>query len=72
MSTLDMTDINHRMKRQNVEFDAMAYLAKAYQALRVTAVVDDDYPMVRDRYEGAVYRFLQACKDNGRPYGMSG
>lgn len=46
------------------EFDAMARLAKAYKNL--PAIVDDDYPECRHKYESAVKDFLAACKANGR------
>lgn len=56
-----------RIDLQNKEFDAVQELAKAYTGgIQTTAVVDDDYPAVRHRYEGALNRLLVACKANGR------
>lgn len=58
--------INQRMKLQSAEFDALDALVKAYDRLRQTPIVDDDYPEMRHYYEGAVTTFLRACRDNGR------
>lgn len=55
-----------RMITQRVEFDHAAELAEQYRRITMTPIVDDDYPEVRSRYEGAVYNFLRACVDNGR------
>ena len=57
-----------RMQRQSDEFRACATLARALAAL--PAVVDDDYPAARHSYEQALRAFLQACKANGRPWGL--
>lgn len=56
-----------RMKLQRAEFDAAEELANAIRAHGMTPVVDDDYPEVRHRYEGALRTFLKACEANGRP-----
>lgn len=52
--------------RQNREFDALAELSKRWAALQRVAVVDDDYPEYRHRYEGALKDFIRALEDNGR------
>lgn len=52
--------------RQNAEFAALTELSKAWVTLQRIAVVDDDYPEYRHRYEGRVNAFLRACKENGR------
>lgn len=62
----DPMTMNARMELQCAEFDAMDVLAKAYGSLQLTPIVDDDYPAVRHRYEGALRTFLSACKANGR------
>lgn len=54
------------MERQNSEFDALNILTVEWRRLQMTPVVDDDYPMVRSSYEGALYGFLRACGANGR------
>ena len=55
-----------RIDLQNDEFDALTKLAKHWHGLQLTAVVEDDYPAVRDGYEWALRDFLRACKANGR------
>lgn len=57
-----------RMVLQNAEFDALERLMATTNGLFQTAVVDDDYPEMRHRYEGALHDFLQACKANGRNF----
>lgn len=52
--------------RQNKEFDALTELAKRWETLQRVPVVDDDYPEVRRRYEGAMKDFLRAVEGNGR------
>jgi hypothetical protein len=51
---------------QNKEFDAIDRLSKAWIALSKVAVVEDDYPRYRDKYEGALNAFIKAIRDNGR------
>lgn len=51
---------------QSEEFRALEELERQDRRLRMTAVVDDDYPEVRHAYEGALRAFLHACKANGR------
>jgi hypothetical protein len=55
-----------RMQTQRDEFDAAYQLSEHLKDLSYTAVVDDDYPMVRHRYEGALTNFILAMKANGR------
>jgi hypothetical protein len=56
-----------RIDLQNKEFDAVEAVAKAYTGgIQQTAVVDNDYPAVRSRYESALRQLLAACKANGR------
>jgi hypothetical protein len=64
--TMDVQTALERMKPQSDEFDAMSKLADAWRAITMTPIVDDDYPEVRHRYEGALRDFLRACKANGR------
>jgi hypothetical protein len=59
---VDMT----RIDLQNAEFDALTELAETWKRLRQVAVVDDDYPAYRHRYEGAMKTFIAAIKANGR------
>lgn len=49
-----------RLDRQNAEFDALTALSEAWSILRQVAVVDDDYPHYRARYERALKTFLKA------------
>jgi hypothetical protein len=53
-----------KLEKQKREFDAFAELSKAYEQL--PAIVDDDYPDARERYELMLHRFLVRCKENGR------
>ena len=53
-----------KMETQKAEFDAAAALTKAYRDITMTPIVDDDYPEVRHRYEGALHRFLRAVNEN--------
>ena len=55
-----------RMQLQGEEFDAAFKFRTALNALGQTPVVDDDYPEVRHRYEGALATFIAAMKANGR------
>lgn len=55
-----------RVKLQRAEFDAADKLASALRAHNMTAVVDDDYPEVRHRYESALATLVAAMKANGR------
>jgi len=52
--------------RQNAEFDALTKLTKQWETLQRVAVVEDDYPEYRHRYEGALRDFIVALKNNGR------
>lgn len=54
------------IESQNREFDALRDLATAFEILCMVAVVDDDYPMYRRRYEGRMRELLRRMKDNGR------
>lgn len=58
--------MNDELALQAVEFRAAFEFADACAAIRMTAVVDDDYPMVRHRYEAALRTFLKALAANGR------
>lgn len=55
-----------RMETQRAEFDAMAELAKQYRRLTMTPIVDNDYPEVRNDWETALTKFLEALRTNGR------
>lgn len=64
------------MVNQRKEFDAAHDFAKALDRHNRVAVVDDDYPEVRHRYECALSNFIDAMKLNGRfdkgnRYGLS-
>lgn len=52
------------IQTQRAEFDAVARIAKAYDAL--PAIVDDDYPEARHYYESAMRDLLMALASNGR------
>jgi hypothetical protein len=54
------------LERQNLEFDALTTLAEHWNKLREVAVVDDDYPEYRRRYEVALQQFIEALKINRR------
>lgn len=51
---------------QNEEFDAVAELSKEYRRIRLTPIVDDDYPEVRYAYERAIRSLIYALRENGR------
>jgi hypothetical protein len=55
------------MDRQNAEFDALTKLVEAFRIHNTVAVVDDDYPEVRHKYEAALKDFLRICSAN-RPF----
>lgn len=55
-----------KIELQKREFDAVAELARHYDAITRTPIVDDDYPEVRHRYEGAVRDLIAAFRSNGR------
>lgn len=57
-------ELQARIDTQSAEFDAFVALRDAYDAM--PAIVDDDYPRCRHRYESAVAAFMAACKANGR------
>lgn len=59
--------IDQRIAAQNAEFDALTNLSQAWARLRMTPVVDDDYPEQRHYYESAVQSFIRAMIANGRP-----
>jgi hypothetical protein len=55
-----------RIELQNVEFRAARALAEALRIHDTVAVVDDDYPEVRHKYESAVRTLIDAFRGNGR------
>ncbi|SRR5258706_5329034 len=55
-----------RIDFQNLEFDAVNELALQWRRLQLTAVVDDDYPAVRNDYEVAMSQLARMMKANGR------
>ena len=65
-----------KMKLQRDEFDAADEMATRLQSLNQTAIVDDDYPEMRHRYESALTQLIAAMKANGwfgkgNRYGLS-
>lgn len=52
------------LKPQKDEFNSLNKLIKAYNAL--PAIVDDDYPEMRHRYESCMKDFIDAIRKNGR------
>jgi hypothetical protein len=54
------------IKLQNAEFAAARALAEALRIHDTVAVVDDDYPEVRHKYESAVRTLIDAFRANGR------
>lgn len=53
-----------RIQLQNDEFNALDRLGEAWRRLKQTAVVDDDYPEMRHRYEAALRDFIAALRAN--------
>jgi hypothetical protein len=60
------TPVQDRIETQSTEFRACNELGEHMARIRVTPIVDDDYPQVRHGYESALRAFLRACKANGR------
>lgn len=54
------------MELQRAEFNAVDELTKQWRRLQLTAIVDDDYPVVRYDYESALHSLIEALNDNGR------
>lgn len=52
------------MRLQSAEFDAMSKLWEAWGNLRQVAIVDDDYPMYRTRYETTMREYVKAVRAN--------
>jgi hypothetical protein len=61
-----MTLNTEKLELQNAEFDALTRLAEQWQTLRNVAVVEDDYPYFRHKYESALKTFIDAIRKNGR------
>lgn len=53
-----------RMELQSLEFNAVNELAEAWRVLQQVAIVDDDYPYYRSRYEVALRNFCEAVREN--------
>lgn len=54
------------METQRREFDAVARLAKAYEAVTRVPIVDDDYPLYHGRYQSAMMDLCREMQRNGR------
>lgn len=61
---LDHKAMMDRLALQNTEFDALTHLVEQWRKLRMTPVVDDDYPEMRHYYESALRTFRDALKAN--------
>lgn len=66
----------NKLQLMGAEFDAANKFSEQLKRHNSTPVVDDDYPEVRHRYEGALAGLLSAMRDNGRfnpgnRYGLS-
>jgi hypothetical protein len=59
-------DAPDRIALQNEEFTAARALAEALRIHDTVAVVDDDYPEVRHKYESRVKDLIDAFRKNGR------
>jgi len=59
-------DISQRLAAQAKEFDAATAFVRAMNGIHTVAVVDDDYPEVRHRYESALADLMAAMASNGR------
>jgi hypothetical protein len=56
-------------EKQSQEFESMEELAEQWRKLQMTAIVDDDYPEIRDQWELALAHFLRAVFENrGREF----
>lgn len=52
--------MSKEFETQRKEFEAAEVLAKALRAHNSVPIVDDDYPEVRNKYEGALAAFIKA------------
>jgi hypothetical protein len=66
MTDEEFNSMRVALAAQNAEFEALDKLMDAARAHNATPVVDDDYPAVRHRYEGALADFIKAMKANQR------
>jgi len=64
----DISDakVKRSIATQSEEFDAVDALSKEYGRIKVTAIVDDDYPSVRSDYEYALMKLIDALRKNLR------
>lgn len=53
-----------RIELQNAEFTALDDLIQQWNRLRLTPVVDDDYPEMRHYYESSLRSFVRALNEN--------
>ncbi|KKL23776.1 hypothetical protein LCGC14_2422050, partial [marine sediment metagenome] len=60
----ESVEFTKSFKRQTAEFDALDKLVEAYRQLTLIAVVDDDYPEVRHKYESTLRTFLKVTTVN--------
>jgi hypothetical protein len=63
---IDDARMQRRMELQNKEFEVLNKLTSAWSILQNVAVVEDDYPHVRHKYEAALQDFVEAIDANGR------
>lgn len=61
-----MAESRDEIRLQNQEFEALTALARQWERLRLTPVVDDDYPQIRHEYESALRVFVGAYNTNRR------
>lgn len=64
--------MNNTIEKQSEEFESLSELARQWERLQGTAIVDDDYPEIRHCYETALKQFLRACAENGREIVVTG
>jgi len=61
-----VAETKNPMQTQRKEFDAFAVDAKSFNTLCSVAIVDDDYPMVRHRFESDLTALITAMRENDR------
>lgn len=57
---------NDPMQTQRDEFEALHKMIEQKRRLDMTAVVEDDYPVIRRGFEVALHDYVKAMKANGR------
>lgn len=66
MAVVNLKKMTRQIDLQNKEFAAVSELSRRYSGIQRVPVVDDEYPEVHHRYEGALADLIAAMHANGR------